>query len=107
MNLFKPTPCINYNFISSMYAVFSLFGLGLYLLEIFLLEPFKDENPDNGGSSTLKEIAESTEGLYLIFVPFVPCLLWSLVVRREYCRLQDGHQTPASDFSDKDKNKMD
>ena len=42
----------------------------------------------DGEKSMMEEVAESTEGLYLIFIPFVPCLLWSIVVRKEYCRLQ-------------------
>ena len=31
--------------------------------------------------STMKELGESTKGLYMIFAPFIPCLFWSLIIR--------------------------
>jgi len=96
-----------------MYAVFSFIGTALYLLETQLLAPHQPSSHDTILSSastassthnedqaasqsasiedekhTLKELAESTEGLYLIFIPFIPCLIWSLVVRNKYCKLQ-------------------
>ena len=90
MNLFKPSPSINYNFISAIYAAFSLLGCILYGLETIAFAPYKEnEIKDSEENSTMKELAESTEGLYLIFIPFIPCLLWSLIVRKEYCRLRD------------------
>jgi len=38
-------------------------------------------NTGDQEQSVLKELSESTAGLYLIFIPFIPCLFWSLVVR--------------------------
>ena len=83
MNIFKPSPSINYNFISSIYAAFALLGITLYSLETYVFAPHKDSDEHE----TMKELAGSTEGLYLIFIPFIPCFLWSLVVRKEYLRL--------------------
>ena len=40
-----------------------------------------DVNTGDQEQSVLKELSESTAGLYLIFIPFIPCLFWSLVVR--------------------------
>ena len=99
MNLFKPSPSINYNFIVSIYGAFSLLGGLLYSLERYAFTQYKESASEDSGNANLnvdvdgeksmmEELAESTEGLYLIFIPFVPCLLWSIVVRKEYCRLQ-------------------
>jgi hypothetical protein len=101
MNVFKPAPAINYNFISSIYAFFSLLGCLLYALETLAFAPHKDsvDTGVDGGNSTMKELAESTEGLYLIFIPFIPCFLWSLIVRKEYCRLQDETARSESDIA--------
>ena len=105
MRIFEPSPSINYDFISSMYFAFSAIGTILYLLETQLFAPYKertatqsqaaipqhdisnvDATVDVTGDqeqSVLKELSESTAGLYLIFIPFIPCLFWSLVVRKE------------------------
>jgi hypothetical protein len=108
MRIFEPSPSINYDFISSMYFAFSAIGTILYLLETQLFAPYKErsEQSQSQGAisqhdianvdvtvdptvigdqeqSVLKELSESTAGLYLIFIPFIPCLFWSLVVRKE------------------------
>lgn len=125
MRIFEPTPCINYNFISLMYGAFSLIGTALYLLETLLFAPHQREQLNKHDTATgaasnqnendvaiqtptvsldigdeksvLKELAESTEGLYLIFIPFIPCLLWSLVVRKTYCKLQKEKKAQEQD----------
>lgn len=86
-----------------MYFAFSAIGTILYLLETQLFAPYKERtlaaiaipqtdiaNVDvtvtvtgDQEQSVLKELSESTAGLYLIFIPFIPCLFWSLVVRKE------------------------
>lgn len=40
-----------------------------------------DGNDAKDGGGVWKEFATNLEGMYLIFIPFVPCLLWSFVVR--------------------------
>uniref|UniRef100_A0A7S3QHI0 Uncharacterized protein n=1 Tax=Chaetoceros debilis TaxID=122233 RepID=A0A7S3QHI0_9STRA len=92
MNLLKPSPNINYDFVCSVYGGFTLLGIVLYILETCVFRKYNDDASVSGELSTtsnasLKEIAESTEGLYLIFSPFFPCLLWALFVRREWCEL--------------------
>jgi hypothetical protein len=85
--LTKPSPDINYNFISGIYGLFSILALSLYLLETRILKGWIEskEEDDNdakeGVSESLKEFAEGIVGLYWIFVPFLPCLLWSLYIR--------------------------
>ncbi len=108
MNIFKPSPSINYNFISLIYALFSVLGGLLYALEKSVFGPHKAPTDVAAGegdeNSIMKELAESTEGLYLIFVPFLPCLLWSLVVRKEYFRLQyDKAKSKSNEAVDKKK----
>jgi len=78
MKLLEPKENINYNFIASMYAIFAAIGFLLLGLEKLVLVSYKELE----GESSMKEMAESTEGLYLIFTPFIPCLLWSLIVRQ-------------------------
>lgn len=79
MKLLEPKENINYNFIASMYAIFAAIGILLLGLEKLVLVSYKELE----GESSLKELAESAEGLYLIFTPFIPCLLWSLIVRQK------------------------
>jgi len=78
--LFSPSSNINYNFIASTYAFFSALSILLYFLEtqVFISAEYQEER----GNSMLKELAESTKGLYMIFIPFLPALLWSLIVRQ-------------------------
>lgn len=38
------------------------------------------ENSGEDGNAW-KEFANGMQGMYFIFAPFVPCLLWSLIVR--------------------------
>ncbi len=77
--LFSPSSNINYNFIVSTYAFFSVLCIVLYFLEayIFISAQYQEEQ----GNETLKELAESTKGLYMIFIPFLPSLVWSLIMR--------------------------
>lgn len=94
----RPRPGINYNFVAGMYLGGCALALFFYVLEKQLLAPLLvDENGDDGDGSNAttsnddaniekdddswKEFAKGMEGMYFIFVPFVPCLLWSLVVR--------------------------
>ena len=40
-----------------------------------------DENGGDGEEGAFHEFTRQLEGLYLVFIPFFPCLLWSLAVR--------------------------
>lgn len=99
MNIFKPSHNINYDFISAVYGGFTILGLALYLLETMVFQKYTDDRNGAGdgegdksaptSSETMKELAESTQGLYLIFAPFSLCLVWSLVVRKEWRRINE------------------
>ena len=95
----RPRDGINYDFVATLYLIGSALALSFYLLETKILAPLLVENNDvdaaaaNASDSTTStedsgeegnawtEFANGMEGMYFIFVPFVPCLLWSLVVR--------------------------
>ena len=99
----RPSPGINYNFVTIMYLSGSAIALLFYTLETQMLRsPSEtDENDidisltnqsvddvtggegngDEEGDNPWAEFAKGLEGMHLIFVPFIPCLLWSLIVR--------------------------
>ena len=94
---YEPTPGIDYNFVTGMYAAGSIICLLLYIFEQTFQHDAKkntnelsasdqvngDENNDNN-SSIISELLNSLAGVYLVFAPFFPCLLWSLMVRRKW-----------------------
>ena len=99
----RPSQGINYNFVAMMYLAGSGIAIFFLLLEKQILAPLllEDENNNNSGNNVSledeavvedetedgddinpwKEFAKGMEGMYVIFIPFIPCLLWSLVVR--------------------------
>ncbi|OQR95544.1 hypothetical protein THRCLA_22119 [Thraustotheca clavata] len=62
---FEPAETINYNFVAGMYGLFTLLFGVLYVLH---------------------SITEAVEGFYIVFSPFLPCFLWSLVVRHNWIK---------------------
>eukprot|EP00565_Helicotheca_tamesis_P001635 CAMPEP_0185739346 /NCGR_PEP_ID=MMETSP1171-20130828/35233_1 /TAXON_ID=374046 /ORGANISM="Helicotheca tamensis, Strain CCMP826" /LENGTH=128 /DNA_ID=CAMNT_0028410881 /DNA_START=93 /DNA_END=479 /DNA_ORIENTATION=+ len=95
-SFFEPSPDVNYDFVSGSYLLGSVLALVMYLVQRFLFDKIGDGDNDketnsdvDGGDEsssleTTKELAESLEGIYLIFIPFIPCLLWSLIVRQKW-----------------------
>ena len=93
----RPSPGINYNFVAGMYLAGSALALLFLALDInYNLAPLLVESEDGGdalashansgagegeAASTWKEFTKGMEGMHLIFLPFLPCLLWSLAVR--------------------------
>jgi hypothetical protein len=96
----RPSPGINYDFVVLMYLAGSVLAVLFFGLEkTILAQPVdgagseEDDANNNGlnesGASDGEdkevdpwtEFAKGFEGMYYIFVPFIPCLLWSLVVR--------------------------
>ena len=97
----RPRDGINYDFVATLYLIGSALALAFYLLETKILAPllFEGNNDadttlthSNGSENTIndgeegngnawKEFASGMQGMYFIFLPFMPCLLWSLVVR--------------------------
>jgi hypothetical protein len=67
MGLFTPSPTINYNFVAGVYAFFS--ALFLLVLVLHFYTP-------------------QVEGFFVVLAPFVPCFLWSLVVRQRWLKEQ-------------------
>ena len=110
----RPSPGINYNFVVIMYITGSAIAIFFYLLEKQVLSKLLlEEEVDNHDSSmnsvddtrnnTQSDSIESTEGsnddtnpwhefakgmqgMYVIFIPFIPCMLWSLVVRHVWLK---------------------
>jgi hypothetical protein len=108
----RPSPGINYDFVSTLYFIGCTLALSFYILETQILAPLllssnsgdddnvadstvdtatnNNESDDSGSSeeessndegNAWKEFAKGMEGMYFIFLPFIPCFLWSLVVR--------------------------
>merc|ERR1719253_2146332 len=91
-----------------MYLAGSALALFFFILEKQILAPLllEDEVPNENntlsesneisdagesgdteeGGDSWKEFAKGMEGMHFIFVPFIPCLLWSLVVRHYWLR---------------------
>jgi len=63
--LFRPAEGINYDFVVNMYAAASVVFATLAVLDRFMKVP-------------------QVEGYWIIFSPFLPCLLWALVVRSRW-----------------------
>ena len=97
----RPSVGINYNFVVLMYTAGSIIAVFFYLLEKQVLDPLLEEYSSDDNNNTLsndikdseikeeggedtnpwKEFARGMAGMYVIFVPFIPCLIWSFVVR--------------------------
>ena len=69
-SLITPNPEINYTVITLMYTICFLLGLFFYVLEKWLL------NTEKGHWS--RDNLDQVEGVYIIFMPFFPCVFWSL-----------------------------
>lgn len=105
----RPRPEIDYNFVAGAYLVGSLLALIFYVSEkIFLVtllsgdtsaadnstggdakaasEPLVGGSNEEGKGEEWKEFASGMEGMYVIFAVFLPCFLWSLVVRHFWLR---------------------
>lgn len=63
--LYEPDERLSYSFLLLGYASFSALGLLLFILEKFVVFEELDG-----------------KGYWLIFTPFVPCLLWSYLMNR-------------------------
>lgn len=66
-SIFEPSESINYNFVSGIYGFFS--ALCLLLLGLHFVTP-------------------QVEGFFITLLPFLPCFLWSLVVRSKWLKQQ-------------------
>ncbi|OWZ18052.1 hypothetical protein PHMEG_0007923 [Phytophthora megakarya] len=81
MEVFKPSPTINYDFVVGVYAFFTAVFVLLAVLHFY---------------------TSQVEGFYIVLVPFVPCFLWSLVVRHRWLQ-QPAQVDENADESKKDK----
>jgi len=67
-----------------MYGIASILCIALYLFEQWATNKLKQENGEQSSSSPiLQEVQSSLEGMYLVFLPFLPCLLWSWIMIRQ------------------------
>ena len=67
--IFRPSDGINYDFVVNVYAAASVVFAALAVLDRFMKVP-------------------QVEGYWIIFSPFLPCLLWALVVRARWRTLR-------------------
>jgi len=111
----RPSVGINYNFVVLMYTVGSIIAVFFYLLEKQVLDPLLVEHSsdnnntlqsndikdseiegEEGGEDAAnpwKEFARGMAGMYVIFVPFIPCLIWSFVVRYYWLKETNNNTT--------------
>jgi len=108
----RPSVGINYNFVVLIYTVGSIIAAFFYLLEKQVLDPLLEEDDTINNNDTLsndikdseikgeeggedanpwKEFARGMAGMYVIFVPFIPCLIWSFVVRYYWLKETDNN----------------
>uniref|UniRef100_A0A6U5ITV3 Uncharacterized protein n=1 Tax=Corethron hystrix TaxID=216773 RepID=A0A6U5ITV3_9STRA len=73
--LTMPNPDINYDVILASYAVCCCLCAFLYALEKMLFSESMD------GREFIVENRESAKGLYVVFMPFFPCLIWAAAMR--------------------------
>jgi hypothetical protein len=67
MAMFRPSDGINYNFVAGVYCFAVLICASLLALD--------------------KAIhVNQVEGYWIVFAPFIPCLVWSLVVRAAWLK---------------------
>ena len=98
--LTDPVPEINYDFVSGMYGIGSLICVLLYIFQHTFQEQknitndpaIKSEIKDSSVSETMVELVSALTGVYLVFLPFFPCLLWSLLIRSKWKRLRCEHE---------------
>ncbi|RLN44548.1 hypothetical protein BBJ28_00019850 [Nothophytophthora sp. Chile5] len=83
MGMFTPSPTINYDFVSGVYAFFSSVCLLLSVLHFY---------------------SPQVEGFYIVLVPFVPSLVWALVVRRRWLKERTAESSKGDAAADDDDN---
>lgn len=66
--LFQRDPDLNYTWISVVYSIASVVAAFMYCIE-------------NYGSRPQKNWVAQMNGMYIAFVPYVPCLLWIIVLQ--------------------------
>ena len=109
--ILEPSNNINYNFVSGMYAVGSLLSVLLYLFQQAFHVKDKENNINinmdgaidlqkSSLSESFTEMVNSLQGVYLVFLPFFPCFLWSLVVRWKWQKLEQSKQENTADKKD-------
>ena len=99
--LFQPNSNINYSVISLMYAFGSLLFIILYIFDQWASSQLARESStkeQNASSPLIKELHSSLEGIHLVFSPFFPCLLWSLILLRNSSR---AHRDEAEEVAQK------
>ncbi|TMW63769.1 hypothetical protein Poli38472_002710 [Pythium oligandrum] len=69
MGLLTPSPSINYNFVAGVYAFCAVLSVFLWVLQ---------------------QYTDAVEGFYIVLAPFIPCFVWSWLVRQRW--LQERHE---------------
>lgn len=61
--LLTPSPTINYNFVAGVYGFFAFLSIVLFITQRF---------------------TSAVDGFYIVVAPFIPCFVWSLLVRQRW-----------------------
>lgn len=77
---------LNYKWISIIYAIGSLSSLGFYLLEEY-------------GARPQGSLVASLNDLYIVFLPYIPCLIWTL---RRLKNRRQNESAPIMDVAKKE-----
>lgn len=83
--LIQPSKIIDYTVLSYMYVTGCSIGVLFYVIEIILLQKISLLQDTN--ESSMKEIYTSIKGIYLIFMPFFPTLIWCLLLRSKWMNM--------------------
>uniref|UniRef100_A0A7S2QZT9 Uncharacterized protein n=1 Tax=Eucampia antarctica TaxID=49252 RepID=A0A7S2QZT9_9STRA len=89
-NLLEPSDDINYNFITGCYLTATVVCVCLFGVEK-LLDMYVVAAGSSNVSESITELASSIHGIYLVFIPFIPCFLWGVPVRSEFLKRRSKH----------------
>jgi hypothetical protein len=73
--LLTPSETINYNFVAGVYGAFAVLSIVLLVAQRF---------------------TSAVDGFYIVFAPFLPCFLWSLLVRQRWLAVRSADKSDAA-----------
>lgn len=66
--LLEPNPTLDYNFVCGVYGLFAVMAVALYSLQ----------------GPKIAEEWQVVEDAHVVLAPFIPCLVWSVIVRQKW-----------------------
>jgi len=82
--MFRWDSDLNYNVILIIYSLASTVAIVLYF----------GEQHYTHFSTQLGTWMTNLKGVYMVFVPYIPCLLWVLITRKAYQRIKLNSKAP-------------